>query len=106
MISRTAEDFDEGLGWNVYFTFAHAHHFGFSLLLLFEQLHFTRDVAAVEVAGHVFAESRDAVAGDDFGAECGLDFNDELLAFERFFECGHDLPAATVRFGAMKQRRK
>ncbi len=44
----------EGFLGNFYF--AHHFHTFLTLFLFVKKLHFTRDIAAVEVAGHIFAE--------------------------------------------------
>ena len=42
-------------------------------LLLFEQFAFTRDVTAITLGGHIFAHLAYRFAGDDLGADGGLD---------------------------------
>src|SRR4051812_45785712 len=51
-----------------------------ALLLLLEQLALARDVAAVALREHVLALGLDGLAGDDAGADRGLDRHVEELA--------------------------
>src|SRR4051794_9052887 len=51
----------------------HLLHTLLALFLLFQQLPFSRDVAAIALRGHVLAERRDRLAGDHPAADGRLD---------------------------------
>ena len=79
-----AEDFHEGMLGDG--DLADLFHPLFSLLLLFPELSFPGNVAAVALGGDVFREGREGFSGDDFSADGGLDGDFKLLTGNDFLE--------------------
>ena len=73
-------------------------HALFALFLLFEQLAFAGDVAAVTLGGNVFAQGGDVFARDDFGADRCLQRNLELMPRNQAAQFGDNV--ATAVFSA------
>ena len=67
-----------------------------SLFLLFEKLAFTGNIAAVTLGDDVFAHGVNGFAGDDFGADRGLDGDLEHLARDEFAHLRNQSLAAFV----------
>ena len=67
-----------------------------ALLLLFEELALSGDVAAIALGDDVLAERLDRVGGDDLRADRGLDTDFVLLARDDFLEPFDHRPAAVV----------
>ena len=68
-----------------------------ALLLLLQQLALAGDVAAVALGEHVLADRADGLAGDDPGADRGLDRHLELLARDQLLELAGQHHAVGVR---------
>jgi len=67
-----------------------------AFLLLLEQLVLSRDVAAVELGGHILAIGLHRAAGDDLAANGSLDRYFEVLARDEFLELLGHLAAVLV----------
>ena len=87
------EHLDEGLLRDVHL--ADGLHALLALLLLFEELSFAGDVAAVAFGRDVLAKRADAVAGDDLPADGGLERDFEQMAVDFFREAHEQAPAAS-----------
>src|SRR5581483_5293367 len=74
-----------------------------SLLLLFQQLTLTADVTAITFRGHVLTQCADGLAGNDLGADSGLDGDLELLTRQQLLELFTKLAAKILRTAAMDQ---
>ncbi len=67
-------------------------HTFLAFLLLFQQLALTRDIAAVTLSQHVFAQGFNRFSGDDASAHCGLHGDLKLLPGDEFLQAlGHAL---------------
>ena len=77
-----------------------------ALFLLFEKLPFSRDIAAVALGRHVFAQGRDALAGDHPAADGRLDRHLELMALDLALELLDQLPAAAIGVRPVDDRRE
>ena len=76
-----------------------------AFLLLLQQLALAGDVAAVALGGDVLAEGRDRLAGDDLGADGGLDGDLELVAVDLRPELLDQLQAASIGLVAVDDDR-
>ena len=56
-----------------------AHSF-LPFLLFFQEFPFSGNIAAIAFGGYILAHGTDVFAGDNFGADCGLNGDLELLA--------------------------
>ena len=75
-----------------------------ALLLLLEQLALAGDVAAVALGEHVLADGADGLAGDDPGADGGLDRHLELLPRDQLLELAGHHHAVGVRLVLVHDR--
>src|SRR6185369_17377980 len=72
-------------------------HAALALLLLLEELPLTSNVAAVALGGDVLPHGLHALAGDDLGADGGLDGDLEHLARDQLAEPLAEVAATDVR---------
>ncbi|SOY47098.1 hypothetical protein CBM2588_A130033 [Cupriavidus taiwanensis] len=75
-------------------------------LLLFQQLLLARDIAAVALGQHVLAQRLDVFAGDDVGADRGLDRHVVHLARNDLAHLGRDFAPAILRIGSVHDHRQ
>src|SRR5208283_5143704 len=85
---------------------AYLFHPLLAFLLLFEQLSFSRDVAAVALGGDVFAQRLHGFPRDNLGADPGLNRNFEHLAWNQLAHFFAQRPAPFVGLVAMHDNRK
>ena len=71
-----------------------------------EELAFAGDVAAVALGGDVFAEGGDGLAGDDSGADGGLEGDFELVFVDLLFQPFDDGAAAAFGEVAVDDHRE
>ena len=83
------------------FDAADLFHAFFAGFLFFQKLAFSADVAAVAFAGDVLAQGGDGFAGDDAGADGGLEGDFEEVAVDFFLEFFDDGAAALFGFAAV-----
>src|SRR5215217_1012226 len=76
-------------------------HAAFAFFLLFEELAFAGDVAAVAFGRYVLAVGADGLAGDDAFAHRGLYGDLELLTGDQFLEFFDQRPTAGVGLAAV-----
>ena len=72
-------------------------HALFTFFLLFKQLLFTRDVAAVAFCKNIFAKSTHGLSGNDFAADRSLNRNFKLLPGNDFLKLFGDGTPFCVR---------
>ena len=94
LIFADFEDGEEGLLGDV--DLADALHALFAFFLLFEELALAGDVAAVAFGDDVFADGGDGFAGDDLGADGGLDGDLEHLPGDELAHFADEGLAAVV----------
>ena len=68
-----------------------------AFFLFLQQFAFSGDIATVALGQDVFAQRGNGLAGDDFGADGGLDGNLELLAGNQFTHLGDEEPCRARR---------
>ncbi len=87
-------------------TLADALHALLAFLLLLEDLHFSGDVAAVELGGDILAVGLDRLAGDDLAADGDLQRDLELVARDGPTELDDELSAASLGVAAVDDQRE
>src|SRR5439155_5606385 len=87
---------DRKKGFLRYFDRTHLLHSFLSLLLLLEEFALARDVAAVALREHVFAQCLHVGAGNDFRSDSGLNSDFVELAWNEVLQLNRDLPSPLV----------
>src|SRR5574337_1915610 len=80
---------------------ADGFHALLALLLLLQQLALAGHVAAVALGGHVLAEGLERLAGDDLGADRGLERDLELVAVDLAAELDQEAAPAGLGLAAV-----
>ena len=75
----------------------HILHALLAFFLLFQQLAFPRDVAAVALGGHVLPHGFDGFTGNDLPTDGRLQRDFELMSIDLFLELAQDGPGAVFR---------
>ena len=104
LLDRALEDGDERRLRDVHV--AELLHAGLAALLLLQDLHLARHVAAVELRENVLAERTDVLARDDLAPDRSLHRNLELVRRNRLREGLAHLDAAVPRLVAVHHRRE